>query len=1492
MPAIARKGVALLLALVLLMPLVGVAEAESSQTGPRHAPFWDIYGTRYQEAVDALYALRVVAGTTETAFEPNSQVTRAQMAALVARALGSQAERPESAPFPDVPSDFWAAPQITLAAQMGIVRGGSDGRFHPNDPVTYPQVVAMLLRALRLESSVLGDYPIGHVLLARKLGLIDGLDGWALDRAVPRGDVAIMLHRAIFYVALGGTGPTLSQSVFMRAGSVAILPDGEALPPGTTALSAKVQDWAGKELPRSVKWSILSGNATVDATGLLNATGPGPIAVTAQSGELSATRTFSIIQGLVIKADRSVVPAGGQVKLTAVGDTSSGKQVPVNPSWTIVSGKGTVSSSGVLTVQGPDAVVVQAAVGRLKADTTVSVAGSIVITPAQVVTGPNQEVQFTAVVKDAAGREIHVPLLWKVTGGGSIDQNGKFRAGNLLAQVTVQAGESSAIADVKIISRIAVSPGGGAFKKGDAPVFSAIAYTDSNEAVSVPVQWRVEPASLGFIGSDHRFFAANSGSGQVVASYGGLSASVPISVAGPAVGIQLTATPSTLPANGSSTSVITARLVDGTGATATGVDSIFITISSANLGKLDKTLAKVENGYASVILTAGTTAGSYSILATSPGSAIMGATLTFTTTVPAVDHVALEAYPNPLAADGVGNTTVTATLIDTTGAPMPNNTGSVIMVNLTASNSAAGRLNATQIQIGPGQKSGSIYFTASTSPGTTVVSGNSIYPVRSTAVVSQVVGGPYKVKIRPVSGTAPADGTSELLVAVEVQDANGNVRTGDNNIVISMNAISGSHSIVTGSQQTTWGVATFRLKTTVAGTYTVSVWGLNSALQGDSTSVMFTAGNPYKLSLSIEPSYSLAADGRTTATLKARILDANNNLVTGAANQVRFIRETASQNVTVLPTVTSVNAVNGEATLQITSSTGVGTDYFHTEADGLLQSNQTAVYTRITGFPVRVAVQTLSEPTIAAGSFATIRVWVLDQLGQLVTSDAGRMVTLYATNGAVVSGPTPTVNGVAAFTVSAARVGGVGLTATGEGVRADTVGRVLNVAPGLPDHVVLTANPEALTADGYSRTNISATLVDKYGNQASGSYTVTLTPSTTNYLTLSGTTLVTGGQVSVMSKSTPGTTAITGTAGGYPVTPLTITTYVAGTPTKVVLDAIPMVEAGNGLPSQVIVKARILDQNGNLVTSLNTGSELTALALRITGSTGTNTTNISMTSSAGLGSYGINPNGVTVGASAIANGIATLTITNTKAETITLTPIVYYRGQALESVAATMRTTAGPASRLTLSASAPVVSASTPTNVVVTATVSDVYGNPVTDSIDTMTFTPSTSLYLEMPSQNVVQTTGGSSTINVLTKVYASGGSTTITAISSRLGLVGTISIVTDLPPDKPNVIARDSFGSDTTISSGENGARIVLTFSARNASQQVLVYVNGVAAPLYTDLSGSTLIDTVAPGSTSVVGYIKRGDLGVAGLKEMRAVLQTPLGVGPLSDASILTLQ
>ncbi|MWC30355.1 pullulanase [Paenibacillus sp. MMS18-CY102] len=97
------------------------------------------------QAIKALAAKQIVTGVNDQQFAPKANVTRAEFAAMLVRALGIQAEGTTA--FTDVPAGKWYAPYVATASKLGIVQGRTDKTFAPNDTVSREEMAAMLVRA-------------------------------------------------------------------------------------------------------------------------------------------------------------------------------------------------------------------------------------------------------------------------------------------------------------------------------------------------------------------------------------------------------------------------------------------------------------------------------------------------------------------------------------------------------------------------------------------------------------------------------------------------------------------------------------------------------------------------------------------------------------------------------------------------------------------------------------------------------------------------------------------------------------------------------------------------------------------------------------------------------------------------------------------------------------------------------------------------------------------------------------------------------------------------------------------------------------------------------------------------------------------------------------------------------------------------------------------------------------------------------------------------
>jgi hypothetical protein len=148
-------------------------------------------------------------GYPDGMFKPERNVSRAEVAAALTRALGLGWS--DTAPsYPDVPATHWAAGDIQVMKDEGIMIGDVSGTFRPDAFITRAETAALVLRMLKvapiqnLTASSFKDVPvtnwaIGYIESMQKYGLITGYpDGtYKPDAQILRSEFTAIADRAL-----------------------------------------------------------------------------------------------------------------------------------------------------------------------------------------------------------------------------------------------------------------------------------------------------------------------------------------------------------------------------------------------------------------------------------------------------------------------------------------------------------------------------------------------------------------------------------------------------------------------------------------------------------------------------------------------------------------------------------------------------------------------------------------------------------------------------------------------------------------------------------------------------------------------------------------------------------------------------------------------------------------------------------------------------------------------------------------------------------------------------------------------------------------------------------------------------------------------------------------------------------------------------------------------------------------------------------------------
>ena len=156
------------------------------------------------EVVDTLTALGVVAGFEDGSFQPNGTVTRAQMAKMIyvlrTGKSDASAYNDDKTSFTDI-NGHWARGYIKYCQSLGIIAGKSNTKFDPNGNVTAQEAAKMLLVTLGYDASKVGltgaNWASKTNALADENGLLKDVNT-SFTAACPRQYAAQLIYNTIF----------------------------------------------------------------------------------------------------------------------------------------------------------------------------------------------------------------------------------------------------------------------------------------------------------------------------------------------------------------------------------------------------------------------------------------------------------------------------------------------------------------------------------------------------------------------------------------------------------------------------------------------------------------------------------------------------------------------------------------------------------------------------------------------------------------------------------------------------------------------------------------------------------------------------------------------------------------------------------------------------------------------------------------------------------------------------------------------------------------------------------------------------------------------------------------------------------------------------------------------------------------------------------------------------------------------------------------------
>ncbi|MCZ8537241.1 S-layer homology domain-containing protein [Paenisporosarcina quisquiliarum] len=182
---------------------------------PETKTFDDIKNHWAKSQIEKLATRGIINGYTEDLFLPENELTRAEFAVLVARALDLPLTGYQGT-FKDVSANKeWAFAAVEAAARAGVINGYVDGTFGPDNQITREEIAVMMVRAVDYkkpsllvglnanhtfaDQSDVGTFALLNVKQAYALGIVTGFSGneFKPKARATRAQAAVMLLRLL-----------------------------------------------------------------------------------------------------------------------------------------------------------------------------------------------------------------------------------------------------------------------------------------------------------------------------------------------------------------------------------------------------------------------------------------------------------------------------------------------------------------------------------------------------------------------------------------------------------------------------------------------------------------------------------------------------------------------------------------------------------------------------------------------------------------------------------------------------------------------------------------------------------------------------------------------------------------------------------------------------------------------------------------------------------------------------------------------------------------------------------------------------------------------------------------------------------------------------------------------------------------------------------------------------------------------------------------------
>ncbi|WP_414705240.1 S-layer homology domain-containing protein [Pseudobacteroides sp.] len=108
-----------------------------------------------KEYINDLISKGIISGYADGTIKPDQNISRAELAVVIIKALGLKPSADAKLDFTDAKSiPSWALSYIALAKEKGIIQGNADKTFLPNKECSRQEALTMIMRAFKPGSSI------------------------------------------------------------------------------------------------------------------------------------------------------------------------------------------------------------------------------------------------------------------------------------------------------------------------------------------------------------------------------------------------------------------------------------------------------------------------------------------------------------------------------------------------------------------------------------------------------------------------------------------------------------------------------------------------------------------------------------------------------------------------------------------------------------------------------------------------------------------------------------------------------------------------------------------------------------------------------------------------------------------------------------------------------------------------------------------------------------------------------------------------------------------------------------------------------------------------------------------------------------------------------------------------------------------------------------------------------------------------------------------